>query len=55
MLVYSDYIYFFIFCFSQIFVFFYIFVFHLVVVKHEDILKDLVEDRAILIRNPSVF
>ena len=43
MLVYSDYIYFFIFCFPlKIFklIFFYIFVFHLVAVKNEDILND---------------
>ena len=37
MLVYSDYIYFFIFCFS---IFVYIFVFNLVAVMNEDILND---------------
>ena len=41
MLVYSDYIYFFIFCFLTNFCIFYIFVFHLVAVKNEDILKGL--------------
>ena len=41
MLVYSDYIYFFIFCFNKFLYSFYIFVFHLVPVKNEDILKDL--------------
>ena len=40
MLVYSDCMYFFIFCFKQNFYTFYIFVFHLVVVKNQDILND---------------
>ena len=40
MLVYSYYMYFFIFCYNKIFIIFYIFVFHLVAVKNEYILND---------------